>query len=315
MAGLLDGKVAIVTGSGRGIGRDEALLMAKLGCKVVVNDLGAHFDGSGGANATPAQEVVSEIKKAGGQAVANGESVADFKGAKRIIQCALDTFGKLNIVVNNAGILRDRMIFNMGEDDWDAVIAVHLKGSFNMARHACEYWREEHKKGNILNGRLINTSSDAGLLGNVGQVNYGACKAALAVMAIIIDKEMAKYGVTANTIAPLARTRLTVDATPSTAAIMGREVAPGEFDIFGPQNVSPLVAWLASDDAKDVHGETFRVGAGTVWLMNGWHSAGQVSQKAVWDAAVLGGKLKAELAKGATAKEDIGAILMSALSS
>ena len=315
MAGLLDGKVAIITGSGRGIGRDEALLMAKHGCKVVVNDLGAHFDGSGGANTTPAQEVVSEIKKAGGDAIANGESVADFKGAKRIIQCALDTFGKLNIVVNNAGILRDRMIFNMGEDDWDAVIAVHLKGSFNMARHVCEYWREEHKKGNILNGRLINTSSDAGLLGNVGQVNYGACKAALTVMAIIIDKEMAKYGVTANTIAPLARTRLTVDATPSTAAIMGREVQPGEFDIFGPQNVSPLVVWLASDDAKDVHGETFRVGAGTVWLMNGWHSAGKVSQKAVWDAAVLGEKLKAELAKGSTAKEDIGAILMSALAS
>ncbi len=314
MARLLEGKVAIITGSGRGIGKEEALLMAKHGAKIVVNDLGAHFDGSGAANATPAQEVVSEIKKMGGEAVANGESVSDFKGAKRIVQCALDTFGKLNIVVNNAGILRDRMIFNMGEEDWDAVVAVHLKGSFNMARHACEYWREEHKKGNLLNGRLLNTSSDAGLLGTVGPVNYGACKAALAVMSIIIDKEMAKYGVTANTIAPLARTRLTVDATPSTAAIMGREVKPGEFDIFGPQNVAPLVAWLASDDAKDVHGEALRVGAGTVWLMGGWHTVGKVSKKALWEPADLGAQLKAELGKGSTAKEDIGAILMSALS-
>src|SRR5262245_26701040 len=254
---LLEGKVAIVTGSGRGIGREEALLMAKHGAKVVVNDLGAHFDGTGQATGTPAQEVVAEIKKMGGQAVANGDSVADFKAAKRIVQCALDTFGKLNIVVNNAGILRDRMIFNMGEEDWDAVIAVHLKGSFNMSRHACEYWREEHKKGNILNGRIINTSSDAGLLGNVGQTNYGSAKAALALMAVVIDNEMKKYGVTANAIAPLARTRLTVDATPSTAAMMGGPTKEGEFDVFNPRNIAPLVCWLASDDAKDVHGEVF----------------------------------------------------------
>ncbi len=314
MARLLEGKVAVITGSGRGIGKEEALLMAKHGAKIVVNDLGAHFDGSGAANATPAQEVVSEIKKMGGEAVANGESVTDFKGAKRIVECALDNFGKLNIVVNNAGILRDRMIFNMAEEDWDAVIAVHLKGSFNMARHACEYWREEHKKGNILNGRVINTSSDAGLLGNVGQANYGACKAALALMAIVIDKEMAKYGVTANAIAPLARTRLTVDATPSTAGFMGREVKAGEFDVFGPQNIAPLVAWLASDDAKDVHGETFRVGGGTVWLMSGWHTVGKVSQRATWDATALGEKLKTELAKGITAKEDMAQILAGAMS-
>ena len=313
MSRLLEGKVAIITGSGRGIGREEALLMAKHGCKVVVNDLGAHFDGSGQSTNSPAQEVVSEIKKMGGDAIANGESVSDFKGATRIIECAIDTFGKLNIVINNAGILRDRMIFNMGEEDWDAVISVHLKGSFNMARHACEYWREEHKKGSILNGRIINTSSDAGLLGNVGQGNYGSAKAALATMAIIIDKEMSKYGVTANAIAPIARTRLTVDATPSTAGIMGREVKEGEFDVFGPQNIAPLIAWLASDDAKDVHGEIFRVGGGTVWLMQGWHTVGKVSKKATWEPADLGGQLKAELAKGATAKEDMTAILMGAL--
>src|SRR5499426_3517885 len=241
---LLEGKVAIVTGSGRGIGREEALLMAKQGAKIVVNDLGAHFDGTGSADNSPAQQVVNEIKAAGGEAVANGDSVTDFKAAKRIVECAIDSFGKLNIVVNNAGILRDRMIFNMGEDDWDAVIGVHLKGTFNMSRHACEYWREEHKKGNVLNGRIVNTSSDAGLLGNVGQTNYGAAKAAVAAMAIIIGQEMKKYGVTANAIAPVARTRLTVDATPSTAALMGQEPKAGEFDQFNPANIAPLVVWL-----------------------------------------------------------------------
>src|SRR6266853_4977374 len=240
---LLDGKVAIVTGAGRGIGREEALLLAKHGAKVVVNDLGAHFDGTGAPTATPAQEVVAEIKKMGGQAVANGDSVADFKAAKRIIQCALDTFGKLNILVNNAGILRDRMIFNMAEDEWDAVIGVHMKGTFNCTRHACEYWREQHKLGNILNGRVINTSSDAGLLGSPGQPNYGPAKAAVATLAIVVNAEMQKYGVTANAIAPVARTRLTVDATPQTAAVMA--VKEGEFDTFDPGHGAPLGAWLA----------------------------------------------------------------------
>jgi NAD(P)-dependent dehydrogenase (short-subunit alcohol dehydrogenase family) len=314
MAGLLEGKVAIITGAGRGIGREEALLMAKLGAKVVVNDLGAHFDGTGSADKHPALEVVEEIKKAGGEAVTNGESVSDFKGAKRIVECALDNFGKLNIVVNNAGILRDRMIFNMGEEDWDSVVGVHLKGTFNMSRHACEYWREEHKKGNVLNGRIVNTSSDAGLLGNVGQSNYGGAKAAVALMAVVMDAEMQKYGVCCNAIAPVARTRLTVEATPSTAAFMGKQVEEGKFDVFDPRNIAPLVAWLSSDDCKDVHGEVFRVGGGTVWLMQGWHSVGKVSQRAVWDAAKLGAQLKTELAKGITAKENIGAIMAEALS-
>jgi NAD(P)-dependent dehydrogenase (short-subunit alcohol dehydrogenase family) len=310
---LLEGKVAIITGAGRGIGREEALLMAKHGAKVVVNDLGAHFDGSGAATGTPAQEVVSEIKKAGGQAIANGESVTDFKGAKRILECAIDTFGKCNILVNNAGILRDRMIFNMDEESWDAVVAVHLKGTFNLAHHLCSYWREEHKKGDILNGRIINTASDAGLLGNVGQSNYGACKAAVAAMAIIIDAEMRKYGVTANAIAPMARTRLTVDATPSTAALMGGEVKAGEFDVWSPANVAPLVTWLASEDAKDVHGEVFRVGGGTVFLMQGWHSVGKVRQRGTWEPEKLGPALKAELAKGATAKENIMSVMSEGL--
>jgi NAD(P)-dependent dehydrogenase (short-subunit alcohol dehydrogenase family) len=302
MSGLLEGKVAVITGAGRGIGREEALLMARHGAKVVVNDLGGHFDGTG-ASTSPAQQVVDEIKANGGEAVANADSVSDFKAAKRIIECARDTFGKLNIVVNNAGILRDRMIFNMSEEDWDAVMGVHLKGTFNMCRHACEYWREEHKKGDVLNGRVINTSSDSGLLGNLGQTNYGAAKAAVALLAITMDMEMAKYGVTCNAIAPVARTRLTVEATPSTAALMGQQPKEGAFDVFGPQNIAPLVVWLASDAAKDVHGEVFRVGGGTVWLLQGWHTVGRVQKHGTWDPAALGDGLRAELAKGITRKE------------
>jgi NAD(P)-dependent dehydrogenase (short-subunit alcohol dehydrogenase family) len=312
---LLDGKVAIVTGAGRGIGREEALLMARLGAKVVVNDLGAHFDGTGAPTATPAQDVVSEIKKMGGDAIANGDNVADFKAAKNIVDTAIKTFGKLNIVVNNAGILRDRMIFNMDEESWDSVVAVHLKGTFNMARHACEYWREEHKKGNVLNGRIINTSSDAGLIGNVGQSNYGACKAAVAVMAVIIGHEMKKYGVTANAIAPVARTRLTVDATPSTAALMGSEVPEGEFDMFSPANIAPLVVWLASDDAAGCSGQVFRVGGRSVWPMKGWHSATRIKNEKPesWDPAALGARIKEELGKGITKSENMADIFAGGL--
>jgi len=309
---LLDGKVVVITGAGRGIGREEALLMSQLGAKVVVNDLGAHFDGTG-ANTGPAQEVVDEIKKNGGEAVANGDTVTDFKGAQRILECAIDTFGKLNVLVNNAGILRDRMIFNMSEEDWDAVIAVHLKGTFNCTRHACVYWREQHKVGNVLNGRIINTSSDSGLLGNPSQSNYGAAKAAIAAMSVIIDREMAKYGVTVNAIAPVARTRLTVEATPATAALMGQGTGEGEFDVFNPRNVAPLVAWLASDDAADVHGEVFRVGGGTVWAMQGWHSAVKLQQRGVWEPAELGAKLKVELAKGGTRKETMADVFAGGL--
>ena len=310
---LLEGKVAVITGAGRGIGREEALLMAKHGAKIVVNDLGGHFDGTGQSR-SPAEEVVREIRDAGGEAVANFESVSDFKSSKRIIECAIDNFRKLNIVVNNAGILRDRMIFNMNEDDWDAVVAVHLKGTFNLARHASSYWREQHKAGNMLNGRLINTSSDSGLLGNAGQSNYGAAKAAVAAMAVIIDREMSRYGVTANAIAPVARTRLTIDATPQTAATMPVPKA-GELDRFSPAHVAPLVAWLGSDDAKDVHGEVFRVGMGTVWLMKGWHSAARVSKPAIWEPAELGARLKEELAKGVTKKESLGQVMASGWSS
>src|SRR6266436_313899 len=311
---LLTGKVAVITGAGRGIGREEALLLAKHGAKVVVNDLGGHFDGTGQSR-SPAEDVVKEIRGAGGEAVANFESVTDFKSAKRIIECATDNFGKLNIVVNNAGILRDRMIFNMSEEDWDAVVAVHLKGTFNMCRHACEYWREEHNKGDLLNGRILNTSPDAALLGTVGQSNYGACKADVAAMAIIIGQEMKKYGVTANAIAPVARTRLTVDATPSTAALMGAEPKPGEFDMFNPANVAPLVVWLASDDAASVNGQVFRVGGRSVWPMKGWHSAARIKnpEPAPWEPTKLGVRIKEELAKGITAPEGMGDVFAGGL--
>src|SRR2546427_2982495 len=239
MAKRLEGRAAVVTGAGRGIGRAIAELLAAEGAAVVVNDLGAEVDGRG-ASRRVADEVVEAIRARGGRAVANADSVADFAGAERIVETAVKEFGAIDILVNNAGILRDRMIFNMSEDDWDSVIAVHLKGTFNCTRHACVYWREQHKAGNVLNGRIINTSSDSGLLGNPSQSNYGAAKAAIAAFSVIIDHELKKYGVTVNAIAPVARTRLTVDATPATAALMGKEAAAGEFDVFDPANIAPL---------------------------------------------------------------------------
>lgn len=300
--GLLDGKVALVTGGGRGIGREECLALAREGAKVVVNDLGGGFDGSG-KDIGPAAEVVSEIKKLGSDAVANGDSVTDFKGAKRMVEQAVDTFGKLNIVINNAGILRDRMIFNMSEDDWDSVVAVHLKGTFAVTRHAAEYWRNEHKNGNVVGGRVINTSSDSGLMGNASQSNYGAAKAAIAAFSIIVDQELKKYGVTVNAIAPVARTRLTVDATPATAAVMGKPVGEGDYDVYDPANITPLIVWLASDDAAEIHGRVFRVGGRRVWLMQPWHTGSSVIAKERWKPAELGSAIKAEFAKGVVKPE------------
>ena len=305
--GLLEGKAALVTGAGRGIGRGIALALAQAGAKVVVNDLGTSLSGEG-AETLPADQVVDEILTNGGNAVTNRGNVAKFDDATEMVEQVVRTFGRIDILVNVAGILRDRMIFNMSEEDWDAVVTVHLKGSFNVARHAAAYWREQHKAGNVLNGRLINTSSDSGILGNAGQSNYGSAKAAVAAMAIIVDREMSRYGVTANAIAPVARTRLTVDATPQTAAGMAQK--EGQWDAFTPAHVAPLVAWLASDDAKDVHGEVFRVGMGNVWLMRGWHTGAKVSKKgSMWEPAELGGKLKEELAKGVTKKESMGEVM------
>ena len=304
---LLEGRVAIVTGAGRGIGREEALLLAKHGAKVVVNDLGASHDGTG-ANQSPAEEVVAAIRAAGGEAIANGDNVADWQAAQRMVRAAIDTFGALHVVVNNAGILRDRMIFNMNEEDFDSVIGVHLKGTFNLTRHACVYWREEHKKGNALSGRLINTSSDSGLLCNVGQGNYGAAKAGIAALTIIVDKEMARYGVTANAVAPSAITRLTTEA-------MGRgtvdQVPQKMMDAAGPAHVAPLVAWLASEKAGNVHGEVFRVGNGRVNLFRGWQAVRQVGdfKHGVWDAEELGAAMEKEFFANPEPKQTMEALM------
>lgn len=299
MAGLLKGKVAIVTGAGRGIGREEALALAKEGAKVVVNDVGGGFDGKGQHHG-PADDVVKEIKEMGGEAVPNYDDVSNFNAAKRIIDTAIESFGKLDILVNNAGILRDRMIFNMTEEEWDAVINVHLKGTFNCTRHACAYWREESKAGKPVAGRIINTASDAGLLYNPGQSNYGAAKAGIVAFTLIVAKEMARYGVTANVIVPLARTRLTTDATPSLKPLMS---TPEEmtkkygYDVLSPYSVAPLVVYLASDEAKDITGQVIRVVGGNMWVLQSWTSIGPVSKKGFFTPEEIGQKLRELLAK------------------
>ena len=310
MPKLLEGKVAIVTGAGRGIGRGEALLLAKEGAKVVVNDVGGGFDGQGGHHG-PADDIVKEIRGFGGEAVSNYDSVADFQAAKRIIDTAVSNFGKLDILVNNAGILRDRMIFNMAEEEWDVVLAVHLKGTFNCTRHACAYWREQHKACKPVEGRIINTVSDAGLVYNPGQSNYGAAKAGIAAFTLIVAKEMAKYGVTSNVVVPMARTRLTTDATPSLAPLMGTpedmEKKVG-FDVLDPDNIAPLVAYLASDDAKDITGQVFRIIGGTVWLLESWRSLGKIAKQGRWTPEELGPKVK-ELLSRAPERENLQAII------
>src|SRR5947199_6261596 len=239
----LSGKVAIVTGAGRGIGRSHALALAKAGARVVVNDLGSGVAGEG-SDAGPAEQVVEEIRAAGGEASTNGENVADFAGAERLVQQAIDEFGRLDIRVNNAGILRDRMIVNMSEDEWDAVVSVHLKGHFAPTRHAAAYWRERSKSGEVVRARVINTSSPSGVFGNVGQANYGAAKGAIASFTLIAAQELARYGVTVNCLAPNARTRMTEET-------FGEIPAPDGFDPMDPANIAPIVVALCADEAQD----------------------------------------------------------------
>jgi NAD(P)-dependent dehydrogenase (short-subunit alcohol dehydrogenase family) len=266
--GILDGKVAIVTGAGRGLGRAHALALAAEGAKVIVNDLGGEADGSGKSH-SPADDVVKEIKDAGGDAAANYDSVTGFEAAKGIIDAAINKFGRLDILVNNAGFLRDRMTFKMSEEEWDGVIAVHLKGTFNCGRWACAYWYEQSKAGNQINGRLINTVSHAGLGGNAGQPNYGAAKGGIASLTMVWGREMAKYGVTSNAVAPMARSRMTV-GSPMTAQIMGEKPPEEGFDTWDPANLSPLLVYLASDKAQDITGRVFTMQGGKLQVFIPW---------------------------------------------
>src|SRR3954452_20830499 len=273
----LDGKVAIVTGAGRGLGRSHALLLAREGAQVVVNDPGGEWDGTGSDN-RPAQQVVEEIEAIGGKAVANFDSCSDWKAAQALVQQAIDTFGDLNILVNNAGILRDKMSFNMDESDWDSVINVHLKGHFVPSRFAATYWRKKSKEtGEPVNAKIINTSSESGLYGNAGQLNYAAAKAGIAAMTIVLARELERSGVRVNCIAPVARTRLT-------EALAGDVMAAkeGEFDRFGPDNVAAVAAWLASDLSNGISGQVVKVMGGVVQLLEGWRPLTEATSDKPW---------------------------------
>jgi NAD(P)-dependent dehydrogenase (short-subunit alcohol dehydrogenase family) len=294
--GALEGRVAIITGAGRGIGREHALLFAAEGAKVVINDLGAANDGEG-SDLSPAEEVVAEIRAAGGEAVANGDNVADWEGAQNLINTAISTFGDLDILVNNAGILRDRVLVNMTEAEWDAVIAVHLKGHFAPTRWAAAYWREQHKAGVTKPRNLVHTSSTSGLFSNPGQSNYGAAKSGIATFSQIVAKELSRYAVVSNCIAPGARTRLTL-ATPGLDSIM----APKQegFDEWDPANISPLVAYLSSSDCAFT-GETFFVQGGVVRRVETWAMAETVEQNGTWSVS----DLTAALAPMAAARKNL----------
>jgi NAD(P)-dependent dehydrogenase (short-subunit alcohol dehydrogenase family) len=283
--GALDGRVAIVTGAGRGIGREHALLFAKEGASVVVNDLGGANDGSG-SDAGPAQQVVDEISAAGGKAVANTGNVADWDDAKALIETAVSEFGGLDVLVNNAGILRDAFIAGMDEAHWDAVIAVHLKGHFAPLRHAAEYWKARTKAGEPVTASVINTSSASGtFMPNAGQSNYGAAKAGITALTQVAAAELDRYGVRVNAIAPIARTRLTL-ATPGMGAIFAQEVPEAEFDGFSPANIAPMVAYLATEKCRFT-GKIFSVQGGAISELGGWGARRTVETEGPWTVTGL----------------------------
>ena len=288
----LEGKVAIVTGGGRGIGREHALALARAGAKILVNDLGASLAGEG-ADEGPAHGVVREIEGLGGEAAANGENVADFAGAKRMVEAALEAFGRLDILVNNAGILRDRMLVNMEEHEWDAVVQVHLKGHFAPTRHAAAHWRERSKAGEEVRARVINTSSPSGVFGNVGQANYGAAKAGIVGFTLIAAQELQRYGVTVNAIAPNARTRMT-------EAAFGEIPPPeGGFDPADPANNSPIVVALCAEEAQHITGQVFFVYGGVVNMLRGWAAGELFASRERWDPDELLREVQDRLPEGA----------------
>ena len=277
--GALTGRVAIITGAGRGLGREHALFLASQGARVVVNDRGVAMDG-GGRDHTLAQRVVAEIEARGGEAVANDEDVTDFEAGRRLVDMAVEHFGDLHVVVNNAGILRDRALVNMTEDEWDDVIAVHLKGTFVPTRHAAAYWRTQAKAGAVVRASVVNTSSTSGLLGNPFQANYGAAKAGIGGFTVIAAHELVRYGVRVNTIVPAARTRMTL-GTDDLRDIVKAPDDDAMFDLWDPANVSPVVGWLASEGCRAT-GKTFFVQGGMVRLMSGWAMREGVERPTRW---------------------------------
>jgi NAD(P)-dependent dehydrogenase (short-subunit alcohol dehydrogenase family) len=291
-ARICEGRIVIVTGAGRGLGREHALAFARAGAKVVVNDLGAEIDGSGSSDG-PAGEVVDLIRSEGGEAVVNGADVADWAQAAAMVQQAVDTFGGLDVIVNNAGFLRDRMLANCSEAEWDAVVRVHMKGHFAPSRHAIEWWKGRSKAGEEVAGRIINTSSGAGLMGSVGQGNYSAAKAGIAALTLVESAEFGRYGVTANAIAPAARTRMTEQVFAATMA----EPGEGEFDAMDPANVSPLVVWLGSLESAAVTGRVFEVEGGKVSVADGWQHGPAIDKGARWSPDELGPVVESLLAE------------------
>ncbi|MFF3330723.1 SDR family oxidoreductase [Streptomyces sp. NPDC002888] len=294
MSGICDGRVVVVTGAGRGLGRAHALAFAAEGARVVVNDLGVGLDGTPGPD-SPAAAVVAEIRAAGGEAVAHGADIATTDGAASLVRTALTTYGRLDTLVNNAGFLRDRMLVNLDEDDWDAVLRVHLKGHFLPLKHAAAHWRAEAKAGRTPAARIVNTSSGAGLLGSVGQGNYSAAKAAIVALTLVAAAELARYNVQVNAIAPAARTRMTEHtfADTMTAPAAG-------FDTMAPDNVSPLVVWLGSTAGTGVTGRVFETEGGRITVMEGWHPGPTAQQGQRWTPAGAGEAVRKLLAQAAT---------------
>jgi NAD(P)-dependent dehydrogenase (short-subunit alcohol dehydrogenase family) len=289
--GICEGRVVIVTGAGRGIGREHALELARQGARVVVNDLGGSTSGEG-KDLSPAQSVVQEIEKLGGTAIANGSDIADWDQSAALVKAAIDAFGRLDAIVNNAGILRDRMFVNSSVEEWDAIMRVHLRGHFCATRHACAHWRDRSKAGERVSARIVNTSSGAGLQGSVGQSNYAAAKAGIAALTLVQAVELARYGVTANALAPSARTRLTESVFPD----MMKKPESG-FDAMDPANISPIVAWLVSEESGDVTGRVFEIEGGKLSLADGWRTGPALDSKARWNPAELGDAVRELIAK------------------